>query len=235
MKVNMVWATPDPEKIIAEVARVSNPENQKNPEYNKLIKYLIKNQHWSPFEHSYMCCRIVTSRAVATQMIRHRSFSWQEFSQRYSEVTEIEPIELRQQADKNRQSSTEVFDPLVYNKDMDIELNASDIVSLSTEYSMFTYERLIKAGVAKECVRMVLPLATQTTLYMTGSCRSWIHYLALRNDSHTQKEHQLIAQEIEKLFAMNWPCTYGALEIIKKENEDKELLYKLLLEGKITL
>lgn len=247
MKVDLIWVTPDPEGMIAYIARVSNEKNQNNPDYAKLIKYLIKNKHWSPFEMSSMCFRIETSRAIAQQILRHRSFSFQELSQRYTEVDKVEPIELRKQAEKNRQSSTEVFDPMlsfdgfytyatndVERKNMiPATIAASERISVFLNNALALYNELIDAGVAKECARMVLPLATQTTIYITGSCRSWIHYLQLRNDEHTQKEHQLIAQQIEEIFALYYPCTYEALQSLKKEQEDKELLYKLLQEGVI--
>lgn len=210
MKVDLISHTPDPEFMVSFIARVSNPENQNNPENAKLIKYLIKNNHWSPFEHAYFTLRIETSRAIAAQILRHRSFTFQEFSQRYSEATEIEPIELRKQAVKNRQSSEEVFDP---DFDMGYEqLKGSDLITRALTNAKWTYNRLIEAGVAKECARMVLPLATQTTLYMTGNIRSWIHYLNLRNDEHAQKEHKLVAQEIEKILRVYLPNVFAALD-----------------------
>lgn len=245
MKVDLVWVTPDAEKMIAHIARVSNPSNQDNPNYARLIKYLIQNKHFSPFEMSNMCVRIETSRAIAQQILRHRSFSFQEFSQRYSEATEFEPIELRQQAEKNRQSSTLVIDPKVkdvnslffeYDDDQNmvpLADDASSVIATTMQKVKELYAALINAGVSKETARFILPLATQTTLYMNGSCRSWIHYLALRNDEHTQKEHQKIAEQIEALFAVHFPNTYEAIQLIKKEESDKAFLYRLFLEGNL--
>jgi thymidylate synthase (FAD) len=217
-KIKLIWITPNAENLIGYIARVSNPENQDNPDYAKLIKYLIKNKHWSPLEMACACFEIKTSRAISQQIIRHRSFSFQEFSQRYSEATEIEPIELRKQAVKNRQSSEEVFDPYVYvYEDSAGGELASEAVDTVIEIAQHTYKQLIDAGVAKECARMILPMATQTTLYATGSVRSWIHYLNLRNDEHTQKEHQLIAQEIESILRLYVPTVFEALDTLKAE------------------
>lgn len=230
MCVELVTATLGGESVIAHIARVSNPNNQDNPEYTKLFRYLIRNGHWSPFEHASMTVKIVTSRAIAAQILRHRSFSFQEFSQRYSEATEFEPIELRRQADKNRQSSTEVFDPIV-----EYDIHASEFIEDHIQASYDLYRLLIKNGVAKESARMILPLTTQTTLYMSGTVRSFIHYLALRNDEHTQKEHQLIAQEIEQIFSEQYPITYEAIQLMKKEKETKELLWKLFNDGIISI
>lgn len=185
-----------PEEIIVYIARVSNPDNQMNIETaDRLIRYLIKNKHWSPFEHVSLTFEIKTSRAIAAQILRHRSFVFQEFSQRYSSPTEMEPIQLRKQAEKNRQSSTE-------------EINDEEINKYLNEYLRLTqsfYNDLIGKGVARECARMVLPLTTQTTIYMTGSVRSWIHYLEQRCDEHTQLEHRQIALEIRELIKPMFP------------------------------
>ena len=229
MKVKLISITENPEKIISYIARVSNPDNQNNPNYAKLIKFLIKNHHWSPFEHAHITFEIQTSRAIAAQILRHRSFSFQEFSQRYSEVSEFEPIELRKQAVKNRQSSLEIFNPPID------EVHASNVMAYVLEVSHVAYKKLIAAGVAKEVARMILPLTTQTTIYMTGSIRSWIHYLELRDDEHTQKEHQLIAKEIRAIFNEYLPTVAQALAELKQEQEEKDLLYALLLMGEITL
>jgi thymidylate synthase (FAD) len=213
MKVNLVWITPKAEDLIAYIARVSNPSNQDNPEYTKLIRYLINNRHWSPFEMASMCVEIETSRAISAQILRHRSFSFQEFSQRYAEVQEIEPIELRRQSEKNRQSSTEKFDPYlyVYEDSAGGEL-ASEEIAFIVDEAQRTYERLIKAGVAKETARMILPMASKTRLYMSGTLRSWIHYLEIRDNEHAQLEHQLIAREIKKIFIEQLPIVSEALE-----------------------
>lgn len=203
-----------PEELIVYVARVSNPSNQLNMETSdRLISYLIKNKHWSPFEMVDMTVEIVTSRGIAQQILRHRSFSFQEFSQRYAEATDFEPIQLRKQAKTNRQSSTEEFD-------CDIKIDAgTDIVndkaslaiSDHIQYSENLYKALLNAGIAKECARFVLPLTTQTKIYMKGSVRSWIHYLKIRCDGHTQSEHQQIALAIQDLFKAEFPNIFKAL------------------------
>jgi len=181
-----------PEQLIVFTARVSNPGNQHNNETApKLLEYLIKNRHWSPFEMVSMCVEIKTSRAIAQQILRHRSFSFQEFSQRYAEVVDMEPVQLRKQAEKNRQSSTEAFDPDIMVDDMGDK--ASVHIKEHLDWCQELYKSLLAAGVAKECARMVLPLTTQTTIYMSGTVRSWIHYLQQRCDEHTQLEHRDIA------------------------------------------
>lgn len=206
-KANINNIEMSPEQLIVYTARVSNPGNQMNIETSdKLIAYLIKNKHWSPFEMADMTVEIVTSRGIAQQILRHRSFSFQEFSQRYAEVTEIEPIQLRYQADKNRQSSS-------------TELNETDKqyfddkVYSFIEQSKNLYVEMLKAGVAKECARFILPITTQTKIYMKGSVRSWIHFLQIRTDEHTQLEHRLIAMEILNIFKENFPNIAKALEI----------------------
>ena len=191
------------EELIAYCARVSNPSNQDNKQTApRLLKFLIKHKHWSPFEMVDMTVEIKTSRAIAAQILRHRSFSFQEFSQRYSQATDIEPIELRKQAESNRQSSEDVIDEPVIN----------NVVKHSIDTALMTYEKLITQGVAKEQARMVLPLATQTTMYMKGSIRSWIHYIDLRTEQNTQKEHRLIAEECKNILIANLPTVAEALE-----------------------
>jgi thymidylate synthase (FAD) len=234
MNVRLVNHTPNPEEFIVYVARVSNPDNQGNPEIAKLVRYLIRNKHWSPLEHAFFTFEIKTSRAIAQQIVRHRSFSFQEFSQRYSEVTEIEPIELRRQAIKNRQSSEEVFDPVVaeirHERDWDASyvMYASELINDVVRNAKNAYHKLINAGVAKESARLILPLATSTTLYMSGSVRSWIHYLQLRNDDHAQKEHQLIAQQIEDILRRELPITFTALDDIRQANENHDQILRIL-------
>ena len=194
----------DAEALITYCARVSNPKNQMNMKTApKLIKFLIKHKHWSPFELANMCVEIKTSRAIAAQILRHRSFSFQEFSQRYSEADEIESIELREPAEKNRQSSSKPFDK---------RNELYTLANKSMENSMKAYNELIKAGVAKECARAVLPLGTQTTMYMNGTVRSWIHYINLRTEENTQKEHRDIANSIKSIFVEIFPNTSEALE-----------------------
>lgn len=232
MKVTLTNSTPNPEAFIAYIARVSNPMNQSNPDYAKLIKYLLKNGHYSPFEHSYFTFEIVTSRAIAAQMLRHVSFRFQEYSQRYSVAESTEPVEIRRQATKNRQSSDELFDP-----DFDFgyaQEKASDLITRAVNSARWTYDRLIESGVAKEVARFILPLSTQTTLYMTGSVRSWIHYLALRNDEHTQKEHRLIAQEIEWELRKQLPIVFTALDSIAADKARDEKLLTVLRNREIT-
>jgi len=191
------------EDIIAYCARVSNPTNQMNTETApRLLRFLIKHKHWSPFELANMCVEIQTSRAIAAQILRHRSFSFQEFSQRYSKATEMEPLELRAPAEKNRQSSSEIVQDEYFNR----------MAAAFLEGSKQMYDQLIAAGVAKECARMILPLNTQTTMYMNGSIRSWIHYIDLRTEENTQKEHREIAEAVKSVFVENFPTVSEALE-----------------------
>ena len=205
------------EDIIAYCARVSNPNNQMNTvTAPKLLKFLIKHKHWSPFELSNMCVEIKTSRAIAAQILRHRSFSFQEFSQRYSEVQTLEPLELRSQAEKNRQSSTDVTNPVLTKDNKNVE--ASIVISQYLNEGVKLYNELIEAGVAKESARMVLPLTAETTMYMNGSVRSWIHYIDLRTEENTQKEHRDIANEIKTIFTHQFPNVSEALGCI---NNDK--------------
>ena len=192
------------EDIIAYCARVSNPENQHNVKTApKLIKFLIKQKHWSPFELANMCVEIKTSRGIAAQILRHRSFSFQEFSQRYSQALEIESLELRSPAEKNRQSSSGVLDK---------KHEAHKVANSSMELAMASYKHLLELGVAKECARAILPLNTETTMYMNGSVRSWVHYINLRTEENTQKEHRDIANRIKEIFIAEFPNTSEALE-----------------------
>ena len=211
MKVTLKAITPNTEQTIVEIARVSSSRTDKSENLAGLINYLINHKHWSPFEHSMMTIEIVTSKAIGIQLLRHRSFTFQEFSQRYAKVTEIEPIEIRRQAIKNRQSSEEVFNPSI-NVTEGINFKATEIVDNLLNHSLNVYNKLIEAGVAKECARMVLPMATQTTIYMTGNVRSWIHLLSVRDDSHAQKEIQLIAKEMKKIFIEQCPLISEALK-----------------------
>ena len=191
-----------PEDIIAYCARVSNPTNQLNAETApKLLKFLVKHKHWSPFEMVDMTIEIKTSRAIAAQILRHRSFSFQEFSQRYSQAQVLEKLELRKQAEKNRQSSSEEYqNALLLTKTRE---HLGRAISL--------YNNLIEDGVAKESARMILPLTIETTMYMKGSIRSWAHYIDLRTEENTQKEHREIAEECKKIFKQNFPTTSEAL------------------------
>tara|TARA_Y100001970_G_scaffold292117_1_gene432013 strand:+ start:6651 stop:7283 length:633 start_codon:yes stop_codon:yes gene_type:complete len=208
MTVKLITQTPDAEKTIAYVARVSNPNNQDNENYAGLLKYCIKHQHWSIFEQASMTLEIETTRGIAAQILRHRSFTFQEFSQRYAESTslgDIELPELRRQDTKNRQNSTDDLDPEVVDK-----FNRQMITLFSSSKAL--YESMLKQGVAKECARFVLPLATPTRIYMTGSIRSWIHYINLRSANGTQKEHMLIAEECKKIFIEQYPTVSEALD-----------------------
>jgi thymidylate synthase (FAD) len=192
------------EDLMVYCARVSNPSNQLNTATGaKLLAYCIQHGHWSVFETASMTVEITTSRAIAAQILRHRSFSFAEFSQRYSEVPSVEEVELRQQAEKNRQSSSEIIPKGEF---------ADLLFKQAISFAEKTYKELLEAGVARECARMVLPLATTTTLYMTGSVRSWIHYLAQRLDQHTQKEHRLIAEQVQDIFATQFPTVSQALK-----------------------
>jgi thymidylate synthase (FAD) len=198
----------NPEDLVAYCARVSNPSNQMNTETApKLLKFLIQHKHWSPFELVDMCVEIKTSRGIAAQILRHRSFSFQEFSQRYSLVTEYEDIELRLQGDKNRQVGEKLLsvNSPAYEK-------ISELIAESLSLSQHCYDTMIENGVAKEVARMVLPLSTETTMYMKGSLRSWVHYIELRTEQNTQKEHRLIAEKCKKIFMKEFPTISEALE-----------------------
>ena len=219
MKVNLKTITPDIENIIVEIARVSSSRTDKTEKPEGLINYLIKNSHWSPFECGYITFEIETSKAIGIQLLRHRSFTFQEFSQRYQEVGKIsddgmfEPIELRKQATNNRQSSEEVFDPIVEGNYDTIQedIEASSLIEEHLKVSEELYRALLDSGVAREQARMILPMCTKTRIYMTGSVRSWIHFLSIRDDGHAQKEIQLIAKDIKSQFVDNLPIVSRAL------------------------
>jgi len=210
MTVKLISVTPDAEQTMAFIARVSNPANQDNENYAKLLAYCIKHNHWSVFEQSSMTLEIETTRGIAAQILRHRSFTFQEFSQRYADSSllgEIPVPELRRQDTKNRQNS---IDDLSEDLKMDLWLKIND----HFKESMELYKKLLDVGVAKECARFVLPLATPTRIYMTGSCRSWIHYINLRSANGTQKEHMDIALECKRVFSEQFPTVAEALEWI---------------------
>ena len=203
--VSLVHTTPDAEQLIAYMARVSNPANQDNPESERLIRYLIKHKHWSPFEMVNMCVQIETTRSVAAQILRHRSFSFQEFSQRYAQVTEPALIpKLRRQDTKNRQNSIDNLDPVTVDE-FNIKMNSL------FELSESLYNEMLQAGVAKECARDILPLSTPTKLYMNGTLRSWLHYCDLRCANGTQYEHKLIADQVKNLIEQEFPTIYQAM------------------------
>ena len=206
MKVELTWITPNAEEMIVKMARVSAPKNQDNMETApKLLRYLIKHKHWSPFEMANMCVEIHTNRSISPQNLRHRSFSFQEFSQRYADTRELGSASiphLRRQDLKNRQNSTD---------DLAETLGPDKLASLYRRTSQLfeeaehLYQEMVSYGVAKECARMVLPLNTPTSLYMNGTLRSWIHYLQLRCDPGTQLEHREIAERIRHLFCQRFP------------------------------
>lgn len=202
MTVKLVWATPNAEEMIVKMARVSAPRNQDNMDTApRLLRYLINNNHWSPYEMANMCVEIETTRAIAPQILRHRSFSFQEFSQRYADASELGSAvipHLRRQDQKNRQNSID---------DLDSDLISGYYRRISQLYedAEHLYREMISNGVAKECARAVLPLSTQTRLYMNGTIRSWIHYLQLRTANGTQLEHQQIARDIQQIFCDQFP------------------------------
>ena len=216
-KVKLVTNTPNAEETIVEIARVSSKRTDKKSKPEGLINYLIKHKHWSPFEHASMTLEINTSKAIGIQLIRHRSFTFQEFSQRYQDVNLLgdmfEPIELRKQAEDNRQSSTEEFDPIIlepvgfvpYTNPASVRID-----SLLRDIRVL-YNKLLEAGVARETARMILPLCTKTKIYMTGTLRSWIHFFDLRDDAHAQKEIQELAKEGKEIFKQQFPVLSNAL------------------------
>ena len=209
MTVKLVSATPDAEKHMAYVARVSNPNNQDSDKFAGLLKYCIKHGHWSVFEQAFMTVEINTTRGLAAQILRHRSFTYQEFSQRYADSSllgdSIPLPQLRRQDTKNRQNSIDDIDPLMQ-QDFEIKMQRHFVDGMKL------YKEMLDAGIAKECARFVLPLATPTRLYMTGSVRSWIHYIDLRSAHGTQKEHMDIANAVRDVFVEQFPICAEALE-----------------------
>jgi len=208
-QIKLVSVTPDAEQHMAYVARVSNPKNQDNDKFAGLLKYCIQHGHWSVFEQAFMTVEINTTRGLAAQILRHRSFTYQEFSQRYADSSmlgdEIPLPELRRQDDKNRQNSIDDLEPEMVEK-----FNRQMNTLFSSAFGL--YNQMLQAGVAKECARFVLPLATPTKIYMTGSCRSWIHYINLRSAHGTQKEHMDIANACKKIFIEQFSAVSEALE-----------------------
>ena len=208
-QIKLVSVTPDAEKHMAYVARVSNPKNQDNDKFAGLLRYCIKHGHWSVFEQAYMTVEINTTRGLAAQILRHRSFTYQEFSQRYADtnlLSEQIPLpKLRRQDKKNRQNSTDDVDPFTVQK-YDI------LMEEHFKASMDLYNKMLEDGIAKECARFVLPLCTPTRIYMTGSCRSWIHYINLRSAHGTQKEHMDVAEGVRSIFCNQFPTVAEALD-----------------------
>ena len=211
MNVKLISVTPDAEKMMGYVARVSNPSNQENPKVAGLLKYCVKHQHWSVFEQSFMTLEIETTRGLAAQILRHRSFTFQEFSQRYADSSmladTIPLFDLRRQDTKNRQNSIDDINPHTrQNFEIKIQKHFDDAMEL--------YQEMLAAGIAKECSRFVLPLAVPTRIYMSGSCRSWVHYIDLRSAHGTQKEHMDIAEACKSVFVEQFPTVAEALEWI---------------------
>ena len=201
----LVWATPNGEQLVAKMARVSNPENQDNPEYQKLVRYLIKNKHWSPFEMINVCMEINTTRDIARQILRHRSFSFQEFSQRYAEVQGFEKSEVRLQDTKNRQNS-------LVTEDKKLKEWWELVQDAHINESLYYYEVALDKGIAKEVARKLLPEGlTCSKMYMQGTLRSWIHYVQIRTDSATQKEHRDVAMDCCDILKSLYPNVMEAL------------------------
>ena len=207
--VELLSITPDAEKTMAYIARVSNPKNQKNENFSRLLKYCIKHEHWSVFEQSSMTLQIETNRGIAAQILRHRSFTFQEFSQRYADTNllgiDIPIPELRRQDLENRQNSID-------NIPEEIKIKFHQKIADLFKKSSNLYQEMLSDGIAKECARFILPLATPTRIYMTGSCRSWIHYIQLRTKVGTQKEHMDIAESCKKIFNQHFPNVSEAMD-----------------------
>jgi len=207
--VRLISVTPEAEKTMGYVARVSNPNNQENPKVAGLLKYCVKHQHWSVFEQAFMTLEIETTRGLAAQILRHRSFTYQEFSQRYADSSmladKIPLPDLRRQDTKNRQNSIDDIDPFT-RQEFQIKMQKH------FDEGMKLYKDMLDADIAKECARFVLPLAVPTRLYMSGSCRSWIHYIQLRSANGTQKEHMDIANACKDIFVEQFPTVSEALE-----------------------
>jgi len=209
MNVKLISVTPDAEQHMAYCARVSNPSNQDNEKFAGLLRYCVKHQHWSIFEQAFMTLELETTRGLAAQVLRHRSFTYQEFSQRYADsslLAETIPLpDLRRQDTKNRQNSIDDIDPFV-RQEFQIKMQRH------FEAGMKLYQEMLNANIAKECARFVLPLAVPTRLYMTGSVRSWIHYIDLRSANGTQKEHMDIANRCKEIFIEQFPSVAEAME-----------------------
>ena len=209
MEVKLISVSPDSEKHMAYCARVSNPNNQENKNYAGLLRYCIKHQHWSIFEQAFMTLEINTTRGLAAQILRHRSFTFQEFSQRYADTnlldTNIPLPELRRQDTKNRQNSID---------DIPEEQSKMLLGRIQNYFNegLDLYNELLREGIAKECARFVLPLATPTRIYMSGSVRSWVHYIDLRSGHGTQKEHMDLANACKSIFTEQFPTVSAALE-----------------------
>ncbi len=209
MSIKLIWITPDAEKLLGYIARVSNPQNQDNDNVEGLLRYMVKHQHWSPFEMASAVFEIETTRDIARQILRHRSFSFQEFSQRYADVSLLPSAQLREcrlQDMKNRQNSLTTDDQTKHDMWSQIQARVSDV-------ALAAYQQALKMGVAKEQARAVLPEGlTPSRMYMSGTLRSWMHYCQLRTQPETQKEHRLIAQSISDELALQVPAVWSAME-----------------------
>ena len=200
----LIWITPDAEKLVGKIARVSNPANEDNPNVEGLLKYLIKHKHWSPFEMASMCVEIKTTRAIAPQILRHRSFSFQEFSQRYAVAVDAPIPKIRRQDEKNRQNS-------INDIPFDMRSRYYDKINAHFDQAFELYEEMLADGVAKECARAVLPINTETRLYMSGTIRSWLHYVDLRSAHGTQFEHIKIAEYVREILFKEVPTISHAM------------------------
>jgi thymidylate synthase (FAD) len=200
----LIWITPDAEQLVGKIARVSNPDNEDNPNVQGLLNYLIRHRHWSPFEMASMCVEITTTRAISPQILRHRSFSFQEFSQRYAVAVNATVPKIRRQDEKNRQNSI---------NDLPYELRTAyhDRIDAHFDEAFQLYDDMLADGVAKECARAVLPMNTETRLYMSGTIRSWLHYVDLRYANGTQFEHQKIAASVKDILLENVPTISHAM------------------------
>ena len=209
MSTKLIWITPDAEKLLGYIARVSNPQNQDNENVEGLLRYMVKHQHWSPFEMASAVFEIETTRDIARQILRHRSFSFQEFSQRYADVSLLPSAQLREcrlQDMKNRQNSLTTDDQTKHDMWSQIQARVSDV-------TLVAYQQALEMGVAKEQARAVLPEGlTPSRLYMSGTLRSWMHYCHLRTQPETQKEHRVIAQSISDELALQVPAVWSAME-----------------------
>ncbi len=213
-KVCLVSVTPDAEKTMGYVARVSNPNNQENPKVEGLLKYCIQHGHLSVFEQAFMTLEINTSRAIGAQILRHRSFTYQEFSQRYADAGMLGDIpipDLRRQDSKNRQNSIDDIDPMT-------KVKFEGKIEEHFYAAQRLYNELLEVGIAKECARAVLPLNTPTRIYMTGSVRSWLHYINLRSANGTQKEHMEVANLCKQHFICQFPIVAKAMDWCPEED-----------------
>lgn len=205
MSVELIWATQNAEQLITKMARVSNPDNEDNMETApRLLRYLINHKHWSPFEMANMCVKINTERDISAQILRHRSFTFQEYSSRYAQMPPAALPDFRRQDLKNRQNSIDDIDDVILD-----EINDKVAVQLGSVWNL--YQELLDSGIAKETARRILPLCSPTTIYQNGTLRSWIHYIDLRTKNGTQLEHVKIAQAVKEIFTQQFPIISEAV------------------------